>query len=79
MTVNIKETIGRSSSNNKRFGYYYMSFSTHSVRWLIEKILLFVLILIAMLLLFDHSNWVMEWSITGVVRQLLVMVSASFC
>ena len=53
-----------------------MSLSTHSVRWLIEKILLFVLKLISMLLLSDHDNWVMEWTITGVVRQCPVTVSA---
>jgi hypothetical protein len=39
-----------------------------------RKIFLFVLILIAMLLLLHHVNWVMEWTIIGVFRQCPVKV-----
>ena len=53
-----------------------MSFSAYSVRWLKEKILLFVFILIAMLLLLDQDNQVMESTITGVVRQRQLTVLA---
>jgi len=47
LSINIKNWIGQSFSNNKRFGSGYMSFSTHPGRWLIETILLLALILIA--------------------------------
>ena len=54
-----------------------LSFSTSSItRWLREKILLFVL-LIDMLLIFDHDNYVMEWTVTKVVQQYPDTVSAS--